>query len=142
MVCFAKFLAERGSCDGWINTDIKNIFTAAGIKIKIERQQLLLHELYKSGFVAVNPIVGKFCVRVLFVDNGETELEVDNINESGLIFDEYNGRKIVKCQMCGKRFPLARNGKSKFCKDCAVERNRLLSRERHRTKRERIKGSA
>lgn len=137
LVCFAKFLAERGVKDNWVNAEMKDIFSAAGLKLKTERQRLLMHELYKSGFIAVNPVVGKFSVRVLCESGGDTVAEVDNVNEAGLIFEELGGKRFVKCETCGRRVRVT-NGRSRFCRDCAVERDRMLARERSRAKREKM----
>lgn len=130
LLCFAKFESARGIKDNWVNIELKHIFSAADLKgITKEKQRLFIHELYKGGFISINPVIGKFSMKVLFTETGETELTIQNINEAGKIFRQYNGEKFIKCQRCGKMVAVT-NGRSIYCAACAVAVNREKTRER------------
>lgn len=137
LLCFTKFEAAKGVKDGWTRTKKKFIFAAANIKTTIRKQAALLHQLAYCDppLVELGMKIGYEGIKVLFQNEGDVEVIVDNLNESGLIFEQYNGKKFIKCETCGKRVRVT-NGRSRFCKECAVERDRMLARERRRLERQ------
>lgn len=129
-LCFSKFEAAKGRKDGWVNTERKYIFRAADLKnVKPEKQLLYVHELCKLGYVDISLKIGSGGIKVLGVADGEPAVIVNDINEVGYIFEEYEGRRFVKCRICGKRVPVT-NGRSIYCRECAVTVNREKTRER------------
>lgn len=136
LLCFSKYFALRGTKDGWINSDWSDIFAAADFRgLNTERKTILIRELIANGVLHVPVLSKRACAQVLFAQDGEPEISVDNINEVGYIFEEYEGKRFVKCQRCRKRVPV-KNGRTKLCKTCAVIVGREKSRERMRMKRE------
>lgn len=132
LLCLAKFAKERGIKDYWVNTGLKDIFSIAHIKGQTtERQCLLLNELYNDGYIELNPRIKSQSIRVLGVFDGEIEIEVFDINEAGLVFEQYCGKRFIRCDDCGKLVAVT-NGRNTFCSECAEERNREKSRERMR----------
>lgn len=133
-LCFAKFEAMRGIKDNWINIDWKHIFSAANIKgATVDRQCLMIHELYVMGYIDLNKKITSHGIKVLGLKDGETEIVVSDINECGYVFEEYNGRKFIRCGRCGAMVPVT-NGRTKYCRNCAVEINREKTKERKRKK--------
>lgn len=129
-LCFSKYEAAKGRKDGWVNIERKHIFQAADLKnIKTEKQLLYIHELCKLGYVDIGLRIGSGGIKVLGYADGEKEVEVDDINEVGYIFEEYEGRRFVKCQRCGRRVPVT-NGRTVYCRECAVIVDREKARER------------
>lgn len=138
LLCFAKFEAARGKKDGWINIDNKDIFAAADLKgLTNAKQCFLIHELYKAGYIDISTVIrihGHEGLRIKYIQSGETELTVDNINEVGKIFRQYNGEKIIRCERCGK-LVCATGRRMKYCPSCASEINKEKSRERKKNVR-------
>lgn len=137
LLCFVKYEAAKGSKNGWTRTQKKFIFSAAHIKTNVRKQSAILHQLAYCDppLVELGMKIGFEGIRVLYQKDGETAVIVDNINEAGLIYEEYNGRRFIKCQTCGKRVPIT-NGRTRYCKECAIVRSRDLAKERQRLKKE------
>lgn len=132
LLCFAKFEGMKGVKECWVNTEWKQIFAAAGIKgMTVDKQCSMIYELYSSGYIDLNSKIKSHGIKVLGVRYGDTEIVVNNINECGYVFEEYNGKKFVKCEKCGAMVPKT-NGRVKYCHNCAVEIDREKARERMR----------
>lgn len=129
-LCLAKFEAAKGRKDGWVNTARKHIFKSAGLKnLKSEKQLLYIHELYELGYVDISLKICGGGIKVLGIKDGNITITVDNINETGYIFDEYNGKRFTRCKICQSRIPIT-NGRNMYCRDCAEKINREKTRER------------
>lgn len=132
LLCLAKFSEARGIKGGWVNMSYKQIFKTADLRGQsIEEQCLFIHELYKNGYVGLNPRIENLNIKVLGMIDGETEIRVTDINNAGLFFEEYCGEKITKCQKCGKMIRFI-NGKKLYCEQCAVEVDKEKARARMR----------
>ena len=131
-LCFSKFESAKGRKDDWVNTNRKRVFLAADLKnVKTERQLLYIHELCEAGYVDVSLKIGSGGIKVLGVSDGIPAVMVDNVNEAGYVFEELDGRRFVRCGVCGKRVPVT-NGRNKYCCDCARNVDREKARERMR----------
>lgn len=134
LLCFSKYFALRGMEKGWINAKWSDIFTAAHLPgLNTERKIVLVKELIRSGLIRVPLKSDDECVQVLFTEDGDPEVIVDDINEVGFIFEEYEGKRFIKCQRCGCRVPVT-NGRAKLCKPCGVIVDRDKARARARAK--------
>lgn len=132
LLCFSKFEASKGRKDGWVNTDRKRVFEAADLKnVKTERQLLYIHELCEAGYIDVSLKIGSGGIKILGIADGTPAVMVDNINETGYVFEELEGRRFKKCCVCGKKIPVT-NGRNKYCRDCATAVNREKTKERMR----------
>ena len=132
LLCFSKFETLRGIKDGWINTEWKHLFSAANIKgITVKRQCLFIYELYRLGYISLNPKIENHSIKFLSLRDGETEISVTNINECGKIFEEHCGKKFARCKVCDAMIPVT-NGRNMYCRDCAVSIDREKARERMR----------
>lgn len=136
LVSLAKFNLARGGQDGWVNLEWKYIFKIADLRgVTVEKQNQSIRELHKSGLIMVSPKIDSQSLQVLFLQDGEPAVIVDDINEAGAIYQQHMGRRYVKCQECGKRVPVT-NGRTQRCSECAAEHNRIMACER--AKRQRI----
>lgn len=131
LLCLAKFGNARGIKDYWVNVNQKRIFNIANVKgLTLDRQCLLINELYKSGYIDINPKIESQSIKVLGVLSGDAEIFVDDINEAGMVYEEkFFGKKYTKCQKCGKMVAIT-NGRNMYCNQCAVDINRYKTRER------------
>lgn len=132
LLCFSKFEAAKGRKDGWVNADRKRIFLAADLKnVKTQKQLLYIHELCKVGYLDVSLKIGSGGIKVLGSADGNPAVMVDDINEAGYVFEEFEGRRFVRCSVCKRRVPVT-NGRNKYCRDCAANVDREKARERMR----------
>ncbi len=132
LLCLAKFSRTRGIKDYWINVDYKHIFRLADLKgITIDEQCLMIHELYAIGYIDLNPKIESHSIKVLGVADGKKEIVVKDINESGLIYEEYCGGKVAVCQKCGKIVKYSTNKKI-YCQQCAINENRKKTKKKMR----------
>ncbi|MDE7360532.1 MAG: hypothetical protein K2N38_01215 [Oscillospiraceae bacterium] len=132
LLCLAKFGAAGGIKDHWVNTKYKHVFSIANIKgLTVEKQCLYIHDLYKTGYIDIIRKIESHGIKVLGVEDGEPEVEVKDINEAGMVFEEYSGKKFVRCEKCGKMVPVT-NGRNLYCSKCAAEIDREKARERMR----------
>lgn len=133
LLCLAKFGEARGIKDYWVNVNQKTIFNIANVKgLTLDKQCLLINELYKAGYIDINPKIESQSIKVLGVLSGESDIIIDDINEAGMIYEEkFFGKKYIKCQKCGKRVIIT-NGKNLYCNQCAIEVDREKARERMR----------
>lgn len=129
LLCFAKFESMRGRKDYWVKTERKHIFKAAkNMGLTQDKQRTMINALFNAGYIEFGDI-GNVNIKVLGVKDGETEISVKDINECGYIFEEYGGKKFVRCEKCGAMTPKT-NGRMKYCHNCAVEIDREKARER------------
>lgn len=132
LLCLAKFGSARGIKNYWVNASLKDIFKIANIKGQtIKKQCLFINELFKAGYIDLNPKIENESIRVLGAADGESEVVVGDINEAGMVYEEYCGKRFVKCRVCGKMIAVT-NGRNLYCKQCAEDINRVKTRERMR----------
>lgn len=130
ILALAKYNLARGGSGGWVNLEWKYIFQIADLRgVTCEKQNLMLHELDNSGLIKITSKLSSLSLQVLFLEDGESAIVIDDINEAGKIYQQHMGRRYVKCQKCGKRVAVT-NGRTKRCPDCAEEHNKMMARER------------
>lgn len=124
MLCVAKYnLAKTEKMGGWVNLDIKDIFTAARIGGTNEAKAKKIHSLVALGLLETPKKVDKVNCRVNFIDsNSPQALFVSDFRELGYEYEAYKGRKIFKCTQCGRleRYTEGNNG---LCKACIKAQN-------------------
>lgn len=140
LLCLAKYSALRGGKDGWVNAKWVDIFAAANLRgLSTERKKIIISALIANNYIYVPLLSDKSCYKLIATQdepNSAPEVCVDNVNEAGLIFEEYNGKRFTKCQMCGCRVAIT-NGRAHYCKPCSVIVNRQKARERMRVNSQR-----
>lgn len=129
LLCLAKFGYHKGIKSYWVNAPYKYFFGIANLAIPIEKQNLFVNELYKDGYIDLNPKIENHNIKVLGIFEGETAVTVANLNEAGLVYEEICGKKFSKCTRCNKMIAIT-NGRNLYCKSCAKENNREKTRER------------
>lgn len=138
LLCLAKYAALQGGKDGWVNAKWADIFAAANLRgIGTERKKIIISALITNNYIYVPLLSDKSCYKLLAPQDepdSTPEVIVDNVNESGMIFEEFEGKRFVKCQRCGCRVPVT-NGRAKLCKPCGVIVDRDKARARARAKR-------
>ena len=121
MLCLAKLGNERNERNnGWVNTEVKDIFTLARISATIYDKDLKINKLYQLGLIEFPKRNDLLNIRVTFSDNqGDEELYISDFRELGYEYLKYKGENFFRCQECGILVRQNKNGTKKYCKDCA-----------------------
>lgn len=119
--------------NGWVNKKDKEIFKYANIKIPVKTQCLLLNDLKTKGFIEFSERVDNTNNKVLFIEDGNVVLTVDDTRNLGYIYDNFVGYgKFKKCEVCG--CIIKNNDKtrpSKYCDECAISEDRIKALKRY-----------
>lgn len=120
MLCLAKLGNERNERNnGWVNTEVKDIFTLARISATIYDQDLKINQLYQLGLIEFPKRNDLLNIRVTFIDDSDEELYISDFRELGYEYLKYKGENFFRCQECGILIRQNKNGTKKYCKDCA-----------------------
>ncbi len=143
LLCIAKYmLAVAPKTDGWVNTPESDIMKMANINTSYKRQNLLYGQLIDAGMLQSSKRITNLNVRVLYIKDGDTALEITDYRNLGNQYMRFIGKPFFTCQNCGltvKAPDGASLGKMKYCPDCAekvyirqtvnsVMRKRILSK--------------
>lgn len=124
MLCYAKlYNCISKDNNGWINTDIKEIFRAARVSVKYRNDKFLyLNDLEKTGLISFSNKNDNLNIRVNFVDiEGESILDVNDFRELGYEYLKYIEKgKFANCLQCDRLIKKT-NNKCSYCKKCAME---------------------
>ncbi len=135
LLCFTKFEIAKGKENLWINFDLIRIYKAAKLTGRsCSQNNLYMHELYEKGVVEFAPRKNSIGVKINFCDmsdNREIAVRVKDINYAGDYFLQYNGKKYIECNACGKPIPKT-TVNLLYCRDCAMIINKEKTRDRMR----------
>ena len=138
VLCIAKYYNEVfEDNNGWVNIDMKSIFSMANVSTSRKRQAFMVGKLANDGLVGLSARIDNTNIRVLFIDDSaEPALVIDEMRDLGFRFERflYGEKDYPKCQFCGKifrRIP-GQTKPRKYCKSCAEEVNRIKTRENKR----------
>ena len=124
LLCIAKYrMAVNPQSDGWVNTKESEISRMANIKSSYKQQNLLYGQLLDEGMLQASKRITNLNVRVLFMEDGDTALEVTDFRNLGNQYMKYIGKPFFVCRNCGLTVKVpdgAMPGKMKYCPDCAV----------------------
>lgn len=105
--------------NGWVNKKDKEIFKHANIKVPIKTQCLLLNDLKTRGYVEFSERVDNTNNKVLFIEEGDVVLKIDDMRNLGYIYDDFVGYgKFKKCDICGEVFKV-NSSTHTYCKSCS-----------------------
>ena len=125
MLCYAKLyncISENNN--GWINTDIKEIYRVARVTVKHRNDKFLyLNDLEQMELISFSNKNDNLNIRVNFVDmNGKSVLDLSDFRELGYEYLNYIGKgKFIQCKECKKL--IKKNQKTgrplQYCTLCA-----------------------
>lgn len=133
LLCLSKYwLAVNPNSDYWVNNKDNEIMKMANVNTSIKRQGLMYHKLNELGLIQFSKKIDNTNVRVCFVSDDETILQISDFRNLGYQYLYFNGDKnYYQCQNCGitvrKNKPITEGQKNKgghpqkYCKDCASE---------------------
>jgi len=139
LLCLAKYWnLVTPNCDYWVNNKDSEIMSMANINTSMKRQGLMYWELREAGLIQFSRKVDNTNVRVCFVEEGETILQISDFRNLGYQYLKYCGEPYIECQHCGITTKIndpEKGRKQKYCKTCAAEialQQRINSVMRHR----------
>lgn len=127
LLCLAKFFyAVSPKTDYWVSTPDNEIMNMANINTSIKRQSAMFNQLHELGLIRFSKKIDNLSVQVLFVEDGEAVMTVDDFRNLGYQYLMYHGDGYYRCQNCGLTCKKnnARNGtgaRQKYCHECAVK---------------------
>ena len=131
MLCYAKLyncISENNN--GWINTDIKEIFRVARVSVKYRNDKFLyLNDLEKIGLISFSNKNDNLNIRVNFVEmNGKYIFDIDDFRELGYEYLNYIGNgKFIRCSECSCLIRKT-NNKCLYCAKCKHEKQKEWQR--------------
>lgn len=142
MLCYAKLyntLSENNN--GWVNTDIKELFRSARITVKYKKDKFLyLNDLEQTGLISFSVRNDNLNIKVNFIDKRqESALEIHDFRELGYEYMHYMGEgNFIYCKRCHRLVlkKSSRDFSTKYCNECAKqvknEQNKSYYRNRLR----------
>ena len=144
----------------WINYAYRDIFKMANVSATVRVQCQMIRLLCDRGLIHMNRIVDNLSLRVLYVDhdsnggvrcasdhdsNGGAQcsldpggtcglstpaLKVTDFRNLGYLYLMHSGEAFIYCQNCGILMKPGKNGRKKYCSECAPIVNVMKQRLR------------
>lgn len=124
LLCIAKFSnITNPKNEFWVNTPDNEIMKMANIGTSIKRQSEMFYKLRENGMIKYSSKIDNLSVQVLFVEDGDTEIEVSDFRNVGYQYMNYVHGGYYVCECCGVM--CKKNNDSfkpkKYCGDCAIK---------------------
>lgn len=129
-------LARFYSSNGWINTEIKNIFKYANISTTTDKQDELLKTLLDKKLISCSKRSDNLNLRI-DLSNGINDKVVFEVSKFDNLGNQYLGKfkeGYKQCVECGKLVKITGN-RTKYCKLCYKKINSFMTNERQKTNR-------
>lgn len=125
LLCVAKYWdAVSDKNDHWVNSPDREIMQMANISTSIKRQSMMFAELKALEMVKFSRKIDNLNVRVVFMEDGETALHIQDFRNLGYQYMKYYGAPYFECENCGLTAKIqepAKGRRQKYCPSCAVE---------------------
>lgn len=139
LLCLGKFQLLKGRNEPWVNIDIDKLFKIANIDCSSRETQIMhLIDLKDLGLIEVTSSASDSSFKVLYIEQGATEITVCDINECGKVYEQYLGTPYVRCEYCGG-LTRVKSNRTKYCNDCYKQINREQTVQRMRERRASLK---
>ena len=125
LLCVAKYMHEVSpNTDYWVNTPDNEIMAMANINTSIRRQSAMYSQLKDAGLIRFSKKIDNLSVQVLFVEDGEEAMRVEDFRNLGYQYLRFHGEPYFVCENCGITTKIkdpAYIGRKKYCDECAVK---------------------
>lgn len=125
LLCIAKYWnAVSDANNHWVNSSDKEIMQMANINTSIKRQSMMFGELRDAGFIRFSKKIDNLNVQVLFIEDGEVAIHIQDLRNIGYQYLKYYGEPYFDCANCGLTVKIqepTRGRRQKYCPSCAVE---------------------
>ena len=115
-------IIKNPNSNGWINTDIHDIFREAKVTLKGDDKIFKVNDLYNKGYISQANNCANTALKLEYIDtNSENKIHIDNFNNVISYYYEYRDKKKYRiCKECGIRFEDNKSkSRSKYCRKCA-----------------------
>jgi hypothetical protein len=121
LLVYAKIYNQmNGNQSNWINSELKDIFSDTKMAIGSTEQGKMIHKLKELGLLDISKRVDCTNIKILFVDENDVTIEINDFRDFVYEYLRWNGEKIINCENCNI-LVLQTNNKTKYCKACAKE---------------------
>lgn len=117
-------LAKTVDNDGWVNYELKDIFSLANVTATIKDRALLIHDIYKDGLLQQTHKNDKLGYKVeLGSDDEEIIITINSFENIGNQYIAKFKPGWKMCECCGKLFKIKidEGRPKKYCKQCAYK---------------------
>ena len=124
--------------NGWVNTDIKDIYKIARVNVKHKNDKFLyLNDLERLGLISFSSKNDNLNLKVNFIGEPDnTILKITDFRELGYEYLNFIGEgRFEKCKSCKKLFKKNSNNMN-YCNDCQREITKTKTRIRVKKYRE------
>lgn len=125
LLCVAKYWdAVSDSNNHWVNSSDKEIMQMANINTSVKRQSMMFGELRDAGFIRFSKKIDNLNVQVMFMEDGETTLYIQDFRNIGYQYLKHYGEPYFDCVNCGITVKIqepSKGRRQKYCPSCAVE---------------------
>lgn len=127
MLCIAKLNdLKSAKNNGWVNTDVKEIFTLARVSARVNERFVILGKLEEQGLIEFPKKNGNLNNRITFIQEDADEvLFVSDFRELGYEYQRYCGENICGCPECGILFRGNRQHNQRYCQNCSPRTKRI-----------------
>lgn len=111
----------------WIRGDRwGELVRRANLTLTGDDTALMFHRLYVNNMIAKQNRINGSSIQVLFADTNGVGEEVMRLVDAdfydlGYRLKAYYGERFFRCEECGRWVKQAKNGRRRFCNDCAAD---------------------
>lgn len=128
LICLAKLNnLKSGKNNGWVNTDIKTVFSMAKVTCSVKDRYKKIGYLKEMGMIEFPKRNDNLNCRVTFIsDNSNSDEEDENVlfvsdfRELGYEYLKFKGEKFTRCGECGRLIKNNKYGNRKYCRECTA----------------------
>lgn len=131
LLVYAKIYNQMNkNKSNWVNSELKDVYSDTKMAVSSTEQGKMIYKLKELGLVDISKRVDCTNIKVLFIDDGEVEIELDDFRDFVLVYLKWIGEKIIDCEDCGQLIkPKTKNSNIKLCTKCSHEREKKRKRE-------------
>lgn len=120
LLCFAKLYNLKNiKNNNWVNIRSGHIVSLARVTAAVRQQGSFYNKLKQLGLIDLSTYVGKFNMKVNFIDNeGTPVLMVSDFRELGYEYMSWKNGGYFRCKQCGILSKQNKFGNRVYCKDC------------------------
>lgn len=132
LLCLAKFRNFKNpNNNNWINYSNGEIYSMACINVSAFEKDIKFNRLKELGLIEYAKKINNLNIQILFLnDDSENMLFISDFRKLGYEWRLYKGEKYIRCADCGI-LTKNTNGKRRYCKDCAEDKNKIKSLKRY-----------
>lgn len=135
LLVYAKIYNQMNRNDSnWVNSDLKDIYSDTKMAVSSIEQGKMIYKLGELGLVEVSRRVDCTNIKVLFIDENDETININDFRELIFYYQKYIGEKIGNCEKCNKLIKITTSN-NKYCKECQKKKQKEWDKEYQKEKR-------